>query len=62
MSNGLSVVAVYLILLLYLSENPVPGGRAGTPGASYDRTRTEQSSKEDREARLDLDSVYGQTI
>ena len=27
--------------------------RAGTPGASYDRTRREQESQEDREARLD---------
>ena len=27
--------------------------REGTPGASYDRTRREQESREDREARLD---------
>ena len=31
----------------------MPGGRAGTPGASYEKTRREQSSQEDREARLD---------
>ena len=31
----------------------MPGGRAGTPGASYDRTTREQESQEDREARLD---------
>ena len=31
----------------------MPGGRAGTPGASYERTRREQESREDREARLD---------
>ena len=30
----------------------MPGGRAGTPGASYERTRREQESQEDREARL----------
>ena len=29
------------------------GGRAGTPRASYDRTRREQESQKDREARLD---------
>ena len=31
----------------------MPGGRAGTPGASYEGTRWEQDSQEDREARLD---------
>ena len=31
----------------------MPGGRAGIPGASYERTRREQSSQEDREARFD---------
>ena len=31
----------------------MPGGRAGTPGTSYERTRREQESQEDREARLD---------
>ena len=31
----------------------VPGGRAGTPGASYERTNREQESEEDREARFD---------
>ena len=31
----------------------MPGGRARTPGASYERTRSEQDSQEDREARLD---------
>ena len=30
-----------------------PGGRAGTPRASCDRTRREQESQEDKEARLD---------
>ena len=30
----------------------MPGGRAGTPGASYERTSREQESQEDREARL----------
>ena len=31
----------------------MPGGRAGTPGANYERTRREQESQEDREAKLD---------
>ena len=31
----------------------MPGGRAGTPKASCDRTTREQESQEDREARLD---------
>ena len=31
----------------------MPGGRAGTPGASYERARREQVSQEDREAKLD---------
>ena len=31
----------------------MPGGRAGTPGASYERTTREQESQEDRAARLD---------
>ena len=31
----------------------MPGGRAGTPGASYGRTMREQESQEAREARLD---------
>ena len=31
----------------------MPGGRAGTPGASYERTRREHESQEDREATLD---------
>ena len=31
----------------------MPGGRSWTPGASYDRTRREQQSQKDREARLD---------
>ena len=31
----------------------MPGGRAGTPGASYDRTTREHESQEDREVRLD---------
>ena len=31
----------------------MPGGRAGTPGASYERTSREQESQEDREARFD---------
>ena len=31
----------------------MPGGRAGTTGASYERTRREQESQEDREATLD---------
>ena len=31
----------------------MPGGRAGTPGASYERTTKEQESQEDREAILD---------
>ena len=29
------------------------GGRAGAPGASYDRTMREQESQKDRAARLD---------
>ena len=29
------------------------GGRSGTLGASYERTRREQESQEDRDARLD---------
>ena len=35
------------------NKNKNARGRAGTPGASYDRTRREQESQEDREARLD---------
>ena len=31
----------------------MPGDRAGTPGASYDRTRREQEFQGNREARLD---------
>ena len=34
-----------------------PWGRAGTPGASYDRTKREQESQEDREARLDRERL-----
>ena len=31
----------------------MPEGKAGTPAASYERTRREQESQKDREARLD---------
>ena len=35
------------------NKNQHARGRAGTPGASYERTRREHQSQEDREARLD---------
>ena len=35
------------------NKNQHARSRAGTPGASYDRTTKERESQEDREARLD---------
>ena len=35
----------------------MPGGRARTPAASYERTRREQDSQEDREVRLDRERL-----
>ena len=45
-------VAEFIFVVNPTRRISMAGGRAGTPGARYDRTTREHESQEDREARL----------